>query len=77
MSVRKAKGNDTFDVTAYLLHETSAAYLVSEEDPATTPAHKRNGQWLPKSQVERGERISAGVYQFTMPEWLATQKGFV
>ncbi len=37
--------------------------------------------WLPKSQAKRGDVIKLrgnyDAYAFTMPEWLATEKGLV
>jgi hypothetical protein len=47
----------------FLLHETGKAYLV---DNGKTKA------WLPKSMVEFDGRDT-----FTMPDWLAVEKGLV
>ena len=37
--------------------------------------------WLPKSQVERGEKLNTrgnyDHYEYTMPEWLAKEKGLI
>lgn len=77
MGVRKAKGNDTFDFTAFVLHETTDAYLLSEQDPEkAAPGKAVSGQWFPKSRTEKGKRVAAGCYEFTTEEWLAVQKGF-
>jgi hypothetical protein len=51
------------DVAAELRHETPRAYLIF--DGATEV-------WLPKSQVERNDDGT-----FTMPEWLAKEKGLI
>ncbi len=50
-------------------HETEAAYLVTEDGLKAV--------WIPKSQVERGDALGQGAYTFAMPEWLATEKGFI
>lgn len=77
MGVRKARGNDTFDFTAFVLHETTNAFLLSEKDPAALkPGERNEGQWFPKSCTEKGNRVGPGCYEFTTEEWLAVQKGF-
>lgn len=52
------------DIAAELRHETDAAYLV---DDGTRKV------WLPKSEVE----YDVGEGTFTMPEWLALDKGLI
>lgn len=77
MGVRKARGNDTFDFTAFVLHETRDAYLLSEKDPKdAAPGERVTGQWFPKSRTEQGRRVGPGCFEFTTEEWLAVQKGF-
>jgi hypothetical protein len=60
------------EICAEIKRETDMAYLVSDGD---------QDQWLPKSQVEmdsEGESVGPGdTVVFTMPEWLAIEKGFV
>lgn len=74
MTVRKARNNETFDFEAFLVHETSEAYCLSEKDPQVEP--RVTGQWFPKSRTEKGKRVGPGCYEFTTEEWLAVQKGF-
>lgn len=52
-----------FDVEAEVRAETDLAWLLSDG---------KMEAWVPKSQVEDN-----GDGTFTMPEWLATDKGFV
>lgn len=64
------------DISAELRHETDKAYLVYDgrseiKKGDTTPSELR--VWLPKSMVEYDERDKI----FTMPEWLALDKGFI
>lgn len=51
------------EISAEVLHETEKALLLS--DGWTT-------EWVPKSQVE--DNLDG---TFTMPEWLAQEKGFI
>lgn len=51
------------DIAADLRHETPKAFLL--HDGIKT-------EWVPKSQVENN-----GDGTFTMPEWLAKDKGFI
>lgn len=53
-----------------MLNETEMAYLVTRDS-------KINAEWIPKSQVELIETGNMGVYQVTMPEWMAKSKGFI
>lgn len=61
MSTRESSSR-LFDVAAELKHETPLAYLLSD---GVTEA------WVPKSRVEDN-----GDGTWTMPESLATEKGF-
>ena len=63
MAKRKSSTSNLTDVEAELLHETPAAYRIY--DGKTTV-------WLPKSQVEHNNNGT-----FTMPRWLAEEKGLV
>ena len=54
------------DIVGDLRNETDKAYRVF--DGATT-------QWIPKSQVEH--HYDGRVHTFTMPTWLAKEKGFI
>lgn len=51
------------DIAAELRHETERAYLIFDGAQEV---------WLPKSQAERN---SDGT--FTLPEWLAKEKGLI
>lgn len=51
------------DIEAELRHETPAAYRIYDG---------KNTVWLPKSQVEANNDGT-----FTMPRWLAEEKGLV
>jgi hypothetical protein len=51
------------DIAAKLEVETDAAYRIFDGSRA---------EWVPKSQVERNDDGT-----FTMPEWLALEKGFI
>jgi hypothetical protein len=52
--------SDLVDITAELRRETEKAWLVFDGSKEV---------WLPKSQVERERNV------FTMPSWLAGEKG--
>lgn len=67
--------SNLIDVAAELRHETDKAYLVYDgrseiKKGDTTPSELR--VWLPKSMVEYD-----GNQTFTMPSWLALDKGFI
>jgi hypothetical protein len=51
------------DITAQVRAETDRAYRLFDGDKT---------EWVPKSQVERNDDGT-----FTMPEWLAQEKGFI
>ena len=51
------------DIAAHIHAETDRAYRLFDGDKT---------EWVPKSQCERN---SDGT--FTMPEWLAQEKGFI
>jgi hypothetical protein len=52
------------DISADLKHETDGAYLIDSGDGEPV--------WVPKSQVEYDEMGT-----FSMPEWLARDKGLI
>jgi hypothetical protein len=58
-----SKNTKLFDFDAELKHETDKAFLVSYEG---------KDYWLPKSMTENNNDES-----FTIPEWLAIDKGLV
>lgn len=62
---RKTSGaSDLIEISGEIRHETDKAWLVFDG--------AREG-WVPKSQAE----YDASDKTFTMPLWLATEKGFV
>lgn len=65
-------GNDLHEITLYVHAETPRAWRVSEDGD-----NERNGQWIPKSQIEHVvETEQQDISVFTLPEWLAIEKGF-
>ena len=54
---------DLVDITAEIRAETDKAWRLFDGDRT---------EWVPKSQVERNDDGT-----FTMPEWLAKDKGFI
>lgn len=63
------------DISAVIRHETDSAYLLFDgtmeiKKGDTVKSEKR--VWVPKSMVENNEDGT-----FTMPEWLALDKGFI
>lgn len=66
---------ELIDIAAVIRHETANAYLLYDgrtetKKGETVPSEIRT--WVPKSMVENNEDGS-----FTMPEWLALEKGFI
>lgn len=69
------QSNKLIDISAELRHETDKAYLLYDgrsetKKGDTTPSELRI--WVPKTMVEDN-----GDGTFTMPEWLALEKGFI
>jgi len=59
------------EICLEILKETDKAFWVSDDGG-------ENRQWIPKSQVETDQDCGPGdTVVFTMPEWLATEKGFI
>jgi hypothetical protein len=54
---------ELFDLAAKIVGETEKAWRLTDGDKT---------EWVPKSQVEDN-----GDGTFTMPQWLAEEKGFV
>lgn len=59
------------DLELWLHHETAGAYLVSELGDSD------DSVWLPKSQCEKYERKNGEIWEFSLPEWLAKEKGLI
>jgi hypothetical protein len=58
---RRSTENEMIDIAAELRHEIQAAYLLADG---------AREAWVPKSQVEDN-----GDWTYTMPSWLAKDKG--
>jgi hypothetical protein len=54
---------EVIDITATLEGETAKAFRINDGTKT---------EWVPKSQVEKNDDGT-----FTMPEWLARDKGFI
>lgn len=57
------KNHDIIEIAADLRHETEKAFLLHDGDRQA---------WVPKAQVENNDDGT-----FSMPEWLALDKGFI
>lgn len=55
--------NDDIEIAAEIKHETPKAFLLFDG---------AREEWVPKSEVTDNQNGT-----FTMPEWLATEKGFI
>lgn len=63
------KNHDLIDLSLYVKHTTDKGILVDNLDG--------DGVWLPKSMVEPSEVDSMEAHEFSMPEWLAKNKGLI
>ena len=64
--------NDMTEVMLHKHHETSGAYLFSDD------GERKKAVWVPKSQCgEITPTRDSNIFQVEMPEWLATDKGFI
>ena len=59
------------DISAIVRHQTDSAFLLYDGRSEEKDKTKELRVWVPKSQVEDN-----GDGTFTMPEWLAMEKGF-
>ena len=67
--------SELIDVAAELRHETNNAYLLFDGRTQIKKGDTAPSElliWVPKSQVEQNDDGT-----FTMPEWLALDKGFI
>lgn len=62
------KSNEPVDFEAEILHVTDDAYLITTDDEFEI--------WLPKSQMEIEEETEVKI-KFSIPQWLAEEKGLV
>ncbi len=59
---------DYVEISVHIIWETELAYLVNDGDTE---------DWLPKSQVRDKEHLRDDFYALLIPEWFATEKGFI
>lgn len=59
------------EVTVALHAYTDKAYLVSDDGT------KEKAQWVPISQIEAERDLGDGMYELSLPEWLAYDKGLI
>lgn len=72
---RKFMKSNLIDISAELRHETDKAYLIWDgrmEEEVGGKNKKELRIWVPKTMVAYD-----GKGEFTMPEWLALDKGFI
>lgn len=62
--------SDVIDITVQRLHETDKAVLVTDSVP-------EKGVWLAKSMIEIEPSEIGGLFNVTLPEWLAMEKGLI
>lgn len=62
--------SNVIDITVQKLHETDNAVLVTDSIP-------EKGVWLSKSLIEIEASATGGLYEVTLPEWLALEKGLI
>lgn len=62
--------SNVIDITVQKLHETDKAVLVTDSIP-------EKGVWLSKSLIEIEASATGGLYEVTLPEWLALEKGLI
>lgn len=62
--------SNVVDITVQKLHETDRAVLVTDSVP-------EKGVWLSKSLIEIEKSATGGLYEVTLPKWLALEKGLI
>ena len=64
---------DTVEIFATFLTETDMAVLINDG------TNEDENTWVPKSQIMEmpDELIEGESYEFTMTEWIATEKGLL
>ena len=62
--------SNVVDITVQKLHEIDRAVLVTDSIP-------EKGVWLSKSLIEIEASATGGLYEVTLPEWLAQEKGLI
>lgn len=70
-----SKRSELYDCSLVVHHETAKAWKVSET------GDEEKAVWLSKSQCERYNKIGDHkfweIYEFSIPQWLAEEKGLV
>lgn len=62
---------DIVEVSVEVHHETEKAWFVSDD------GERDNAVWIPKSQIEGQKKLGPALYEFSLPEWLALDKGLI
>jgi len=72
-----SNGRELTEVVLFIRHETEKAWLVT--DGVKDAEGRENKVWLPKSQCQLDEDPldSSKPATFSIPVWLAEEKGFV
>lgn len=75
--VGNSNGRELTEVTLFIRYETEKAWLVT--DGLKDAEGKENKVWLPKSQCQLEDNLydSTKPAIFSIPVWLAEEKGFV
>jgi hypothetical protein len=63
--------SDLLDMKLFVHVETKRAILVSDD------GEKENAVWLPLSQIEFVATKDKGIFEVTLPEWLAKEKELI
>lgn len=59
------------EVTVALHRYTDKAYFVSDD------GNQKKAVWIPVSQIEAERDLGDGMYELSLPEWLAYDKGLI
>lgn len=62
--------SDLVDISVTLHHRTAKAVLVSDS------GDRDKAVWLPLSEIEIEDK-GRGLFEVTLPEWLALEKGLI
>jgi hypothetical protein len=63
--------DDIVEVTLQVHGQTQLAYFCSES------GNKKDAQWVAKSKIEATKKLSPGIYEFSLPEWIALENGWI
>lgn len=70
MALRDPDG-EIVEIELHMHTQTDKAWKLSDD------GEPKNAKWAPKAEVQRGDKVSTGAYKFTLPEWLAIDRGWV